>query len=129
LYDRLEIFQLAQGLSTHASARLAKIAGNVANADTPGYRAQDIAPFADTYRASGDNMQMRETRAGHGLPNDDSGAEFTAIDRAGPSSPNGNTVSLETEMTNATEVQQSYDLALTVYQTSLGILRTAMGRG
>lgn len=129
MYDQLEIFNLAQGLAKHAAARQAKIAGNVANADTPGYRAQDIAPFAETYQANTDSGSLRATRAGHMMSNEIDPSEIRVIDRPGPSAPNGNTVSLETEIMNATEVKHSHDLALTVYQTSLGILRTSIGRG
>jgi len=129
MYDRLEIFNMAQGLATHASARQSKIATNVANADTPGFRAQDIAPFEDSYRVKGGGGHMRSTRAEHHLTEDAGPYSAHAIDRPGPSSPNGNTVSLETEMVNAVEVKQSHELALTIYQTSLGILRTSLGRG
>ncbi len=128
MYDRLEIFQMAFGLAGHANARQARIAGNIANADTPGYRARDIAPFAETYRADKTGEGMRATRDGHALAAPDGTQRFTETDRPGPSAPNGNTVSLETEMMNAVEVRRSHDLALSVYQTSLGILRTSLGR-
>ena len=47
----------------------------------------------------------------------------------GPSAPNGNTVSLETEMVRATEVRHQHEMALSVYQSALGVLRTSLGRG
>ena len=47
----------------------------------------------------------------------------------GDASPNGNTVSLETEMIKATEVRQQHDLALATYRGGLDLLRTALGRG
>ena len=46
-----------------------------------------------------------------------------------PVRPVGNTVSLETEMMKAVEVRHDHEMALSVYQTSLGILRTSLGRG
>lgn len=128
MYGKLEIFQMAQGLATHASARQSAIATNVANADTPGYRARDIAPFEQSYRGDDGPGAMRATRGGH-LANGDNKTDFVTIDRPGPSSPNGNTVSIETEMMKATEVRHDHEMALSVYQTSLGILRTSMGRG
>ena len=42
----LSILNLASALAAHASARQDVIAENVAHADTPGYRARDIADFA-----------------------------------------------------------------------------------
>ena len=129
MYDRLEIFQMAHGLAKHASARQASIAGNVANADTPGYRAQDVTPFSETYRAKTDSTGMRGTRAGHLSGGAVASAVPEQFDAPGSSDPNGNTVSLETEMIKSVEVRQSHEMALSVYQTSLGILRTSLGRG
>ena len=129
MYDRLEIFQMAYGMATHASARQELIASNVANADTPGYRAQDIKPFAESYLADKAANDLRQTRNGHMSTGEIATSIFRAIDRPGPSSPNGNTVSLETEIMKATEVRHAHELALSVYQTSLGILRTSIGRG
>ncbi|MCP3970136.1 MAG: FlgB family protein [Rhodobacteraceae bacterium] len=129
MYDRIEIFQLAHGLASHAGARQAKIAGNIANADTPDYRAQDLKPFAETYQAQRSDTALRRTRDSHGFGADPSALTFQTIDRPGASAPNGNTVSLETEMMKATEVRQAHEMALSVYQTSLGILRTSLGRG
>lgn len=125
MYGKLEIFQMAQGLAMHASARQAAIATNVANADTPGYRAQDIASFDQAYEQG---KSLRATRGGHLNVTSDAPL-FQTIDRPGPSSPNGNTVSLETEMMKATEVRHHHEMALSIYQTSLGILRTSLGRG
>ena len=129
MYDRLEIFQMASGLARHASARQANIAANVANADTPGYRARDLAPFSETYRASDNGTALRGTRAGHFDSRDRGRAEFQVIDRPGASAPNGNTVSLENEMMKAVEVRFQHETALSVYQTSLNILRISIGRG
>lgn len=128
MFDNLEIFGMASGLAKHAAMRHAAIAGNIANADTPGYRARDVADFSDVYRTSETGTGMRFSRAGHiGGPSGD--GSFPLIDRPGPSAPNGNTVSLETEMLKATEIRHQHEMALSVYQTSLGILRTSLGRG
>ena len=129
MLEKLEIFRMAHGLAAHASARQSAVASNMANADTPGYKASDIASFAESYQAGQASNAMRATRAGHlefggGMP-----AAFQSITDAGQASPNGNTVSLETEMMKATEVRHQHDLALSVYSTSLNILRTSLGRG
>ena len=41
MFEGLEIFQLAGGVARHAASRQAVVAQNIANADTPGYRARD----------------------------------------------------------------------------------------
>ncbi|MCP5037099.1 MAG: FlgB family protein [Rhodobacteraceae bacterium] len=129
MFGKLEIFRMAQGLATHAAARQSAIAQNVANADTPGYRARDLAPFSQTYQTQGGDS-MRTTRAGHVLAGESSPASLRVGEahRAGAISPNGNNVSLETEMMMAAEVQRDHELALTVYRSSLSILRSSLGR-
>lgn len=124
----LEILQMAQAAARHAAARQAAAARNVANADTPGYRARDIPDFADIYdsRAAG---PMRATRPGHL----DAAATATPLPRARPvatgdAAPNGNTVSLETELLRSVAAERQHSRAMTIYGKSLDILRAAMGR-
>ncbi len=127
MFDQPEVMGMASALAANASARLTAIAQNVANADTPGYRARDAQSFQDSYRAAS-GLPLRSTRPGHmgGF----SGQTLTALsERAGGHmSPNGNNVSLEGEMLAAAGVRQNHDLALTVYRTSLGLLRASLGR-
>ena len=54
---------------------------------------------------------------------------YRSTDLGGEASPNGNTVSLEQEMVRGTQAKSNHDLALTVYKTSLDIIRTSLGRG
>jgi flagellar basal-body rod protein FlgB len=112
MFDRLEIFALASARAQHAAARQAVVAQNIAHADTPGYRARDIADFAETWRA----MQEGE------------GPAPRVIDAGTPASPNGNTVSLELEMLRGIEAQRAHSRALRIYGSALSILRTSIGR-
>ena len=64
MFEKMDILTKAVGLAKHAAARQSVIAQNVANADTPQYRAKDIASFADTFRTD-DGGAMRTTRARH----------------------------------------------------------------
>jgi flagellar basal-body rod protein FlgB len=125
----LNVLRLASGLATHASARQQVIAENIAHADTPGYRARDIAGFAATLEAT-PAFSARMTRPGH-IPfgADRAGLHPFEVSAQGAETPNGNSVSLEDQMVRATDVRQSHDLALGVYQRSLEILRGAIGRG
>ena len=126
MFKNLEIFQMAGAMARHAETRQTLVAGNVANADTPGYKARDIASFADTYRGQ-DSATMRITRSGH-LGADHQTFAAQIIAGSGNESPNGNNVSLEAEMVNSASVRQEHDQALAIYQASLGILRSSLGR-
>ena len=126
MFGKLELTRMAQTLAAHAGARLGLIAQNVANADTPGYKARDLADFAEIWRQDG---QMRHTRPGH-LEAGSTGREAIAVERSAPSnaSPDGNTVSLEHEMVAAAEVRQSHEMALAIYRSTSEIVRTSLGR-
>lgn len=128
MFQNLDIFQMATGLAKHASSRQEVIAKNIANADTPEYRAKDVAPFQATYDNRGSSAAMKSSRAGHLHGHAAHSAQPVFVDAPGPSSPNGNTVTLETEMMKATEVRHQHDLAMSVYKSSMNILRTSIGR-
>jgi len=128
VFDKLEILQMAQAMASQASERHGVIAKNIAQADTPGYKAQDIASFSDTYSGANNAQAMRATRPGHLSEPSANAARVVSFDTDDPTSPNGNSVSLETEMVKASEVRQQHELALSVYSTSLGILRSSLGR-
>ena len=49
MFSNLTVFKTAHAMAVHAGARQALIAQNVANADTPGYRARDLPSFAESF--------------------------------------------------------------------------------
>ncbi len=57
------LFNLASRQLQHLTARQAVISGNIANANTPGYRARDLTPFRDLLDKT--MLTMAATRAGH----------------------------------------------------------------
>ena len=128
MFEVPEVMRMAQDLARYSGKRQSVIARNIANSDTPGFRARDLKSFADTYSASNNIVEARVTRSGHQLAKPGI-TPWTTIDAGGTPSPNGNTVSLEDEMVRATLANASHSLALTVYGSSLDILRTTIGRG
>ncbi len=126
MFARLEIFQMAFDMATHASARQAVIARNVANADTPGYKARDLPSFAETYGGLAGDFSLRTSRPEHLASHRVLAAQVV---KDATQSPNGNSVSLETEMAKATAAKGQHETALTIYKTALDILRTSLGRG
>lgn len=128
MLDGTEIVRMAQELARHASTRQVEIARNVANADTPGYRARDVLPFAEIY-SSQPGIPVRTSRDGHLAAPDPMAQTTRVLDSRTEPSPNGNSVSLETEIMKSAEVRQSHGMALAVYQASLDLMRTALGRG
>lgn len=126
MFDSPEIMRMAHMLASHSAARQSVIAANVANADTPDYLARDITPFAEMYRPTEAGL-LRATRAGHiGAVSRETMAEDHV--RVGADAPNGNSVTVETEMIRAAEVRHAHDLALAVYTSAKTVLRTSLGR-
>ncbi len=115
-------------------ARQKVLAENVANANTPGFKPHDLAAprFAADGRmaATGGGLAVERTSTMHlaaltgGGPGEDrrAGARFEVT-------PSGNAVSLEDEMMKSGQNQADYQLAATLYQKSLAMLRTAVGKG
>lgn len=127
MFEKLEIVRMAQAFAAHAGGRQGEIARNIANADTPGFKARDLRPFAETYGQ--DSGRMRATRGRHldALTPDASAPQERLV--TGAASPNGNTVSLEAEMVKAVETRQQHEMALAIYRSTSSILRTSLGRG
>ncbi len=121
----LAILKMAEGLARHASGRHALVAQNIANADTPGYRARDLPPFEAAMR---DEYSARATRPTH-LTGDARQVYAPRLDTAfGAESPNGNDVSLPEQLARASEAMGAQDRALTIYGKTLDILRLSLGR-
>jgi flagellar basal-body rod protein FlgB len=139
MMQEIKILNLASGLAAHSGRRLSVLAENIAHADTPGFRARDLTAFADTFAGrqageGGDSMSTfvgRATRPGHFRPSAEEVAGVAGEDKfitaVGAASPNGNTVSLEDQMTRSAETKMNHDLALGIWRSSLNILRASAG--
>ena len=122
MYENLALLRTADAMARHAGARQAVVARNMANADTPGYRAMAIAPFNDSYAEAG--RAMRATRPGHLRFGDRPPPRQAEVE--GEASPNGNSVSIEMEMIQAAEIEREHNRALSIYRHSLTVLRSVI---
>ncbi len=127
MFTNLTVFEMAHAMAVHAGQRQAVIAQNLAHADTPGYRGQDIRPFAESYRGQVGTAQLRSTRAGH-LAGATSHAPSNTRTAANWGEPNNNSVSIEREMLKAVDVKRQHDRAVTIYKASMGMLRATLAR-
>lgn len=118
MFESLDILRMAQSLATHAATRQQAIAQNVANADTPGYRARDVVPFADYWRSV--STPTTPTTAPPAL--------IRVEDHPATLSPDGNGVSLEREMMRAASARQQHEMALGIYAMTRDLIRASIGR-
>ncbi|ABS16912.1 MULTISPECIES: flagellar basal body rod protein FlgB [Brucella/Ochrobactrum group] len=105
----IHLFDLAARQAQWLSVRQATVAGNVANANTPDFRARDVQPFADVL----DKTQL--TMAATSPLHLESGADGITGARLRPDditeqTHSGNTVDVEQEMMKAGEIAREYSL-------------------
>jgi flagellar basal-body rod protein FlgB len=133
----LPILQMLKSRLGYLSDRQRVISENVANADTPGYAARDLKAFsfqAHVQAAAGAHAAvagpMAATQPGHMQPKS-AGKGLAASFRVAKSPDSeetldGNGVVLEDEMVKLTNARMDYDAAVSLYQQSLGMLKTAI---
>ncbi len=128
---------LFQVLSKHMSwlnQRQGVLAQNVANADLPGYRAQDIEKpdFKKILAAGGSDvgtggkLTLATTAAGHmgGVASSGTFKQYTV---GGDSNITGNNVSLEEQVLKVSQNASDYSLTETFYRSQLGLIKMALG--
>jgi flagellar basal-body rod protein FlgB len=120
------------------SQRQQVIAQNIANSETPGFKARETqAPdFAALLSAQGDGGAPRVARpqvrissgmAALGARQPDGGSIIADADTS-ETRPDGNNVGLEDQMLKMGQVQSDFAAATSIYRKQMGMLKTATGR-
>lgn len=108
LQGKPSLFQLASARMEWLSKRQELVAKNIANADTPGYRAQELTSF-DDYLSTG-TAEVREAQ---------NGWDF---------SPDGNRVVLEEQTLIANEIEGNHRMAAQLYRKGHDLIGLAVGK-
>lgn len=117
MLEDFKLLNMASALARHSTQRHQVLSQNIANADTPDYKAKDLAPFAETF-----------SRFGAEAGREGQGWRIVEPTSYGAMSPNGNNVSLETQMIGAVEAQQNHEAATAIYRKTIEILRLSLSR-
>ncbi|MGO9485852.1 MAG: flagellar basal body protein [Rhodomicrobium sp.] len=125
-----DIFDLAAHQASWLLARQRLVAQNVANANTPGYKAADLKPFEATMQSQSASLQLVSTSPRH-FVTDISEAEAAAAaddpDNA-EITYSGNDVSQEQQMGKAGAISRAYALNTSIVKAFNGmILQAAKG--
>jgi len=134
----IDLFQVAGDRMRYLTERQTLIARNIANADTPGYKAQDLAPFTPVSASGGTAVAgvspvlLAQTNPVH-LQLEPDAVESqppvaTEADYGGEK-PSGNTVSVEEQMIRSADVSNAFAMASAVYAKSISIMKTAVDYG
>ena len=123
--NSIYLFEVAAEKSQWLSARQTAIAGNVANANTPGYHALDIEPFSAVLDSS--PIEMVATNPAHlSAAQSQAGAlREIEVDPA-EQTLSGNTVNLEQQMINLGEVNRDYTMSANIRRAFHQLLMSAL---
>jgi flagellar basal-body rod protein FlgB len=125
----IHLFDITSRHNQWLAARQSVIASNIANANTPGYQAQDLTAFADVLDAT--RLEMAATARGHQLP--DTTASIGARDAGNGGYwdivHSGNSVSMEKELMKSSEVTNAYSLNTSIARSFHRMMLTSTRSG
>lgn len=109
----IQLFDLASRQAEWLTVRQEVVAGNIANANTPKYRAKDVSPFQSVLDKS--DVAMARTNPAHLSGNDfstsgDIDVKEAALDQEIGVQESGNTVGLAEELSKSGEIKRQYEL-------------------
>lgn len=119
MFTDLALLRQAGALARHAASRHRLIAENIANADTPQFRARDLPRFDET-------AARAAARGAEGATTLQGGVMRPEILRGVEGSPNGNTVNLEEQLVRGADAQAQHAAAMTIYRKSIELLRLSV---
>jgi len=126
----LPLFDMIRHRMAWLHQRQKVLAQNIANADTPGYRPNDLAPleFAALTRSGRARLELAATPGAHLRPLGDDGPERVRTQRETfESAPAGNAVILEEQLLKVADTRLDYELTSMLYKKSIGLLSMALG--
>jgi flagellar basal-body rod protein FlgB len=119
------LFQDASEKAQWLSARQTAIAGNVANANTPGYRAVDVLPFSAVLDSS--PIEMASTSGAYlSSPQSDLAALSETEVAPAEETLSGNTVNLEQQMINLGDVNREFSMSANIRRAFHQLILSAL---
>ena len=122
--DPVNLFSIASKHNRWLSVRESAVAQNIANVNTPGYKALDVEPFEAALAAT--RLAMARTRPEHLNP---AGENLAAQEMRNEESwqilHSGNNVNLEQQLMKSGEISGSYALNTSVLKTFHRLLLTS----
>jgi flagellar basal-body rod protein FlgB len=105
----IQLFELASRQAEWLTVRQSVVSGNIANANTPAYKSQDVAPFQEVLENT--RLPMAVTNPLHmGDSASDTYVVQSGVDKGAASQLSGNSVDLSSELMKEGMVKRDYDL-------------------
>lgn len=129
------LLQALKAKMDYLGQRQSVLSQNVANADTPGYRPQDLvevdfARYLNIGNEKGKptSVSMAATDDQHiGNPGNTETSKASKQKKTYEVAPTGNAVILEEQLLKSSQNVMDYNLMINLYQKQIGMLRTALG--
>jgi flagellar basal-body rod protein FlgB len=128
----LPLFDLAEKRLAWTDRRQEVLAQNIANLNTPNWRAKDLKPFAQSLSQAtlaGAGPALARTDPGHLAGTLDTEAHSLLTPQASPREPDGNAVSMDDELTKVADTATSQEIATTLYKKYMSMFSLALGYG
>ncbi len=128
----LSLFSVFKKRMAWLGQRQEVLAQNIANSDTPGYKARDLKAFKfeDLVRRENAGLGMSTTEKNHLGGQRKRVRDFAEAEDRNPyeTNTNGNSVVLEEQMAKMSENSINYNLVSELYKKHMSMIRMALGR-
>jgi flagellar basal-body rod protein FlgB len=127
----IPLFKAMMSRMSWLTERQQVLAQNVANADTPAFKAKDLK--AQTFKemlagSSANHLTLTATQPNHLAGVGPALAFKPVADRNAETSPSGNSVSIEDQMLKVSSTANEFQLTTSLYRRQIGMLKTVLGR-
>ncbi len=131
-FNKMSLFGMVKKKLNWLGQRQEILAQNIANSDTPKYRASDLKPydFQELVRKEANQLNMVATDANHLGGRRKRIRDFASFVERRPfeTMPNGNAVVLEEQMAKINETQVNHNLMTQLYKKHLTLIKMAIGK-
>jgi flagellar basal-body rod protein FlgB len=120
-----DVMQDLRNKMRYLNNRQSVISQNIANANTPGFKAMDVEPSGF---GKGNTLQLANTSPMH-ISSSGARGNFKKVkDRdTYETAPNGNNVSIEEQMIKMSDTDKEYETTTNILRQMGGLVRTAVG--
>jgi len=131
-FNDLTIFSAVRKRLGWLTQRQEVLAQNIANSDTPKYRASDLKPysFKELIRSESMQLNLKVSEPDHLPGRRKRIRDFSEVTDRRPyeTSPDGNSVIIEEQMAKINETQMNHKLTTSIYKKHLLMFKMALGR-
>lgn len=126
--ESIQLFEVASRQAEWLSVRQSTVSGNIANANTPGFRARDVTPFDAVLQNT--NMPMTTTNPLHFTDaTTDRYVVESEVNEGSAQQLSGNSVELSDELMKEGMIKRDYDLNTAIVKSFHKMMLLSVRRG